>query len=412
MDRKVVVIGAGVIGLSCALSIQTRLAQQQQQQQQQGGTRYQVVIVAAEFPQAVAGAPSDSPPSVNYASMWAGAHVRPIPGDTPQLRCEAAWLKDTVRHFDQGCSGSLAHQPQAWMLGVTRCTGREFLEAPSEAYRAQTKTSFEAETGLTGYRRLSGSRRCGHDTFELPLGVGFGFEYQTYCINPPVYCASLLRKFLSEGGVALERRQLQSVDEAFDLFPGSSSSLSSQDTVDLVVNASGTGFGDPECFPTRGQTVLTSWTGNGETVTRQHRDGAWTFIIPRFLGGGTIVGGTKEVRDWRVEPATGRRDQLLASASVALGNKVVAEGLAGSRVIMDVVGRRPTREGGMRIEVEHQPMFAADTQSGKKTRPVVHAYGAGGRGFEISWGVADEVTALVMSTLNIEHGQRLGKARF
>ena len=28
--------------------------------------------------------------------MWAGAHVRPIPASTPQLKREAQWLKETV----------------------------------------------------------------------------------------------------------------------------------------------------------------------------------------------------------------------------------------------------------------------------------------------------------------------------
>lgn len=58
-------------------------------------------------------------------------------------------------------------------------------------------------------------------------------------------------------------------------------------------------------------------------------------------------------------------------------------------VIRDIVGRRPAREGGMRIEAEK----LADG------RFLVHAYGAGGRGFELSRGVAEDTTALMM-----EHG--------
>lgn len=49
------------------------------------------------------------------------------------------------------------------------------------------------------------------------------------------------------------------------------------------------------------------------------------------------------------------------------------------------MGRRPAREGGMRIEVE-------ELANG---RAVVHAYGAGGRGFELSRGVAEDTTALM-----------------
>jgi D-amino-acid oxidase len=55
-------------------------------------------------------------------------------------------------------------------------------------------------------------------------------------------------------------------------------------------------------------------------------------------------------------------------------------------VIRDVVGRRPAREGGMRIEAEK----VADDQY------IVHGYGAGGRGFELSRGVAEDIAALML----------------
>lgn len=54
-------------------------------------------------------------------------------------------------------------------------------------------------------------------------------------------------------------------------------------------------------------------------------------------------------------------------------------------VLRDIVGRRPAREGGMRIEAERI--------AGNRT--VFHAYGAGGRGFELSRGVAEDVGLLM-----------------
>jgi D-amino-acid oxidase len=57
-------------------------------------------------------------------------------------------------------------------------------------------------------------------------------------------------------------------------------------------------------------------------------------------------------------------------------------------VIRDIVGRRPTREGGMRLEVEK-------VEGEPVGRKIVHAYGAGGRGYELSWGVAEEVVNMV-----------------
>lgn len=159
--------------------------------------------------------------------MWAGAHVRPIPATTEQLRTEAAWLKESAAEFEK------QRQAEPW-CGITRTLGVEYLEAPDEGYAKQTKDSFTQATGLQGYREYSSS--------ELPAEVRLGFEYQTYCINAPLYCQSLLRKFILQGGKTLQRG-LASEWEAFQLC----------ENVQIVINACGTGFGDGKCFPIRGK---------------------------------------------------------------------------------------------------------------------------------------------------------------
>ena len=188
----------------------------------------EVLLVSREWPTSIPGAPPTH--TADYASMWAGAHVRPIPGTTPQLRREARWLKHTVAEFAR----QLEAEP--W-VGITRCQGVEFLDAPSPAYTRQTAASFEDESGIRGYRVL------GRD--EVPDGVELGFEYPSFCLNAPLYCANLLRRFLARGGRTLQR-DLRSEWEAFSLRP----------QVKFVVNASGTGFGDTKCFPTRGMVAF------------------------------------------------------------------------------------------------------------------------------------------------------------
>lgn len=81
-------------------------------------------------------------------------------------------------------------------------------------------------------------------------------------------------------------------------------------------------------------------------------------------------------------------------ADFASGSSVDSDVL---KVITDVVGRRPTRKGGMRIEVEQPKAEANET---RRSSPIVHAYGAGGRGYEISWGVAEDVAKLVQVVLS------------
>ncbi|XXH05565.1 hypothetical protein Hte_011997 [Hypoxylon texense] len=368
----IVVIGAGIIGLSSALTLQSRLHDKAGRRDR----RYEVLIVAREWPEGFTGDISSASP--DYASMLAGAHVRPIPADTPQLRQEAKWLKATVQEFERQV------QAEPW-IGISRTLGREYLEAPSPAYKRQDSKSFGDETGLSGYRSLGPP--------ELPQGVKLGFEYQTYCINTPLYCTNLLRKFILRGGKTV-RRGLSNELEAFSL----------RDHVVMVVNASGTGFGDSKCFPTRGQIMLTNIDNISATITRQNKDGTWSFIIPRSFDGGTIIGGTKEPHDWNTEPAVKTREVLLSAAAglnlTGLPLNAAREGnpLDDFRVIRDVVGRRPTREGGMRLELEQREGHAGD---GKRLgRHIVHAYGAGGRGYEMSWGVAADVAKLVLAHID------------
>ncbi|KAJ2966136.1 hypothetical protein NQ176_g10289 [Zarea fungicola] len=220
--------------------------------------------------------------------------------------------------------------------------------------------------------------------------IHLGFEYDTFCVNPPVYCANLLRSFIVRGGKCVERH-LHSEWEAYDIAAN----------VGLVVNASGMGFGDSKCFPTRGQTVLTNLEATGGTVTRQNKDGSWSFIIPRFLNGGTVIGGTKQPRDSssEVDPAT--RELLLRNAcTIESYTLPSSQAIDTAKVIADIVGLRPTREGGMRIEAERNK---DDSNGVGPSRQVVHAYGAGGRGFETSWGVAELVAELVADALAVDY---------
>ncbi|KAJ4179170.1 hypothetical protein NW755_012638 [Fusarium falciforme] len=335
------------------------------------------MIVSRDFPTCTPGAPTTH--AVDYASVWAGAHVRPIPASTPQLAREAAWLKQTVQHL----RGQAEREP--W-IGITPLPGVEYLETPDEAYQTWLGGSFEAETGLMGFRELP--------TSALPQGVAQGFEYQTFCLNAPVYCTGLLRKFLLQGGRTL-KRNLASEWEGFSVAPD----------VAAVINASGVGFGDLKCFPTRGQIVLTNHSGFSKTITRQCKNGSWSFVIPRFFDGGTIIGGTKEPNNWETEPRLDTREELMEAAKgLDPGLAASLEGCKGDKspyVIADVVGRRPNRDGGMRLQVEK------NSPLGEDSRAVVHAYGAGGRGYELSWGVAQEVTSLVMKELNTSNGAKI-----
>jgi len=76
--------------------------------------------------------------------------------------------------------------------------------------------------------------------------------------------------------------------------------------------------------------------------------------------------------------------QLLQRAGSMRQKLLNAEGKF--EIVENIVGRRHTRQGGLRLEVEWM-------KEGWNLK-IMHAYGAGGGGFELSWGIAEVVVVL------------------
>lgn len=112
----------------------------------------------------------------------------------------------------------------------------------------------EANFSFTRYADIDDF--CTLNSSELPEGVEWGASYTTYCVNPPVYTAHLLRKFVLSGGKIM-RRRLHKLEEAFSIARN----------VSIVVNCSGTGFNDPACFITRGE----SWVRQSDVYEADYR---------------------------------------------------------------------------------------------------------------------------------------------
>ncbi|UPL02932.1 hypothetical protein LCI18_013866 [Fusarium solani-melongenae] len=126
----------------------------------------------------------------------------------------------------------------------------------------------------------------------------------TYCVNAPLYCGNLLRRF-----------SLRTHIKAFNL----------RLNVLLSVNDSSFSFNDPNCFPTR------AFLQARKTVTRQNKGRHWWSMILRFVNGGTVITDTKEPDDWPTEVDLETRQRILA-----YGREVDQTG-----VFREVVGRRP-----------------------------------------------------------------------
>ncbi|KAF6844180.1 FAD dependent oxidoreductase superfamily protein [Colletotrichum musicola] len=333
---------AGVIGLSTAVRLQ------------QDG--HSVTIVARDFPSPFEAV--DVKALINYTSQWGGAHNRwVLPTNKHEERDHKMALR-TYKHMELLSKSN----PEA---GITFMPGIEYLEDPPEQYKTLTEEKAKS-LGIVDFRLLSPN--------EFPDDkVAWGCQYRTWCVNPMIYCSFLLRKFSWNGGKVYRKE----ISDPLEIF-----AMKELSHVRTVVNCSGFGFGDKNSFITRGQTCAVA-NLSPATVTRQNADGSWTFCVPRNFDGGTIVGGTKEPDNWDAEPSLEVREKLLkdfaATYPLILGES------GEYRVLKDIVGRRPTRKGGMRLEKE-------DVGDG---RAIVHAYGLGGRGFEMSWGVAEGVVELL-----------------
>lgn len=88
--------------------------------------------------------------------------------------------------------------------------------------------------------------------------------------------------------------------------------------------------------------------------------------------------------------------------------------ISGIHVLRHNVGLRPSRDGAPRLEAERvvipsrdlNPFAKLTFQGKRRAGTVVHAYGVGPAGFQMSWGVGKEVAELVD-----EHFKRTGQAK-
>ncbi|CDR40559.1 CYFA0S05e01838g1_1 [Cyberlindnera fabianii] len=337
---EVVVVGAGVIGLTSALVLAEK--------------GYKVRVIAAHFP--------TDPLNSKYTSPWAGAHFRPFPSHTDKDFEDSKLTRETYNYFK-----TLAkEEPESsvrWIEGV------DWLEDQG-IYGATAKGYYE---GINELRELPKE--------ALPKGVNYAARYDTWVLNSPFYIQYLMRKLTFKYGVEFVKTELISLKQLCQVYPNA-----------IVVNASGTGLQydggiDPDSFLIRGQTLLLRVPQDcpylNKTITHQSKEGLWTFVIPRPCHGGLILGGTKQLDDYQATPKDEDTAKLVERAKV-LYPEVFIDGKLDIRNIN--VGFRPARKGGIRIEAEKQ---------GKDT--IVHAYGAGGMGYELSYGVAKKVAKLVDS---------------
>lgn len=342
---RVTVVGAGVFGLTIALSLPRH---------------YDVTIVARDMP--------DDPDSLGWASPWAGAGFGGG-GTKPNDPEEMEMLKAAFRYF-----WTLSEEhPESSVKKMRDVFIRDNVDTDSDLWWKDF---------MPDYRIM--------DPSELPpaSNAKIGITYTSLVLTPATYLAYLFSLLKASPNVSIVRSELSSLEQ---LVPSSSSSAGASPfgavAPDVIVNASGVGAGslvnDDLVEPVRGQTIVIRQPDVDHMTLRSGID--YCYVIPR--GDGTVViGGIKEhgKTSPEVDPEI-RKD--IAFRAHQLDPRVPSS-VEALDVVRDIVGIRPGRRGGMRLEAEVLEL-------GGGSVPVVHAYGAGGTGYALSPGVARRVAQMV-----------------
>ncbi|KAK5163150.1 uncharacterized protein LTR77_010934 [Saxophila tyrrhenica] len=325
------VLGAGVVGLTSALCLSRK--------------GYRVRVVAKHLP---------GDKTLDWASPWAGAVI--LPASTEDER-DVRMQKVAFNEF-----GALAKQGSE--------TGVQAVQATEYWDDRQTVDRPWYADHLPGFRSL--------DKHELAPGTLCGNTFRALAVDPDVYLPWLMAQLQTRYGVEFVQREVTGLEQARGLLK-----------CRIVVNASGNGARalacDREAIPIRGQTMLVhaggcSTANRAFSEIRVRRGREYTYVIPRIAAPDTaIIGGIEQPGDLTTTVDQELRKDILRRTNEMTGGALRNVDLVRD-VVRDVVGFRPGRASGFRIERE-----------GK----VVHAYGFGGTGYRYSYGAAEEVMRLV-----------------
>ena len=172
----------------------------------------------------------------------------------------------------------------------------------------------------------------------------------------------------------------------------SSSGIHPGNKVDIVINCTGLmastlgGVEDKTVVPARGQIVIVRNDSGRMYDISGTDDGPdeACYMMTRAAGGGTILGGSYQKGSWESQPDPNLATRIMKRAVELCPALTGGKGIEHLDVIRHGVGLRPVREGGTRIEKERLGGVW-----------VVHNYGAGGAGYQSSYGCAKAAVALV-----------------
>jgi len=289
--RNVVVLGAGVVGLTTALHLAQSKA-------------YNVTIVAREYT-----------PNTK-ASDLSGGMIAYMDIEGPLARISKAKFKDIAK-FDGVRAG----------VKMTPC---------HVLYRS--KDALEERDSI-----LKQHPSCRKATKQECRGAKCGFVCNMPVVTMPIYLRYLMDR-LKEHGVEMKRMTVSRLSDVFELFPNTQ----------IVINCTGTGSkelaDDKDVQPVAGHMILIEH--NAITLKDytlyfdEENPGGYTYFMPRadgcIMGGSKQVGVSSQVVNREIiDGILDRIDKLVPHLKVKK-----------AKILKTWVGLRPSRKSGMRIELE------------------------------------------------------------
>ncbi|KAF2129560.1 FAD dependent oxidoreductase [Dothidotthia symphoricarpi CBS 119687] len=354
---SIVVVGAGVLGLSTALVLSKHKG-------------LDITVVAKHMP-------GDF--DIEYASPWAGANFFPVgaPGSDLQKFEKATWGE-----LDRICR----EVPEAGIhFQETKTYGRkkDAGTAVGQWFQELVKEDAWFKDVVPNFRVLPKS--------ELPPDAETGTTFTSVCMNVSVYLPWILGQCV-KNGVTIRRGILSHISEA--------GSYHSSGKADITLNCTGLlasklgGVMDASVYPGRGQIVVVR-NEPGVMVTVSGTDDGdeeATYIMQRAVGGGTVLGGCLQHGSWESQPDPNLAQRIMQRSIDLCPSLVPKTGkVTELSIIRHGVGLRPMRKGGPRVEKEKID-----------GNWIVHNYGHAGYGYQSGWGSAWEAEKLVLEILKQE----------
>jgi D-amino-acid oxidase len=357
-DPRVLVLGAGVIGLTTALCLLRK--------------KVQVTILADHFAphltSVVAGALWEWPPAV------CGYHH-----DALSLSRSKEWCVVSYRAFAE-----LAREPQS---GVFMRNSAFYFRQPVLSRLREASKMSELRDKVLGFRHDSALIR--EYGVNPNYGVVDAYSHLAPMIDTDIYMGWLERQVRRHGARIVKEHVSGPLNECLE-------ELTNRYAADAVINCTGLGakeLGDSSVYPLRGALIrllnfpVPPGIEAAHCVSHDESKGSQdiVFIVPRGRNL-VVLGGLAEPNEWskdidlnNYEPVRAMyrrcKDFLPALERFRIAEKEPVR-----------VGLRPFRRQNVRLEKEPD-------------LPIIHCYGHGGAGVTLSWGCAEEVSSLVLGGL-------------